>query len=332
MSLIRRCSVAAFLAAATLAGASDSHAETREIKAGTLAPKSSPWGRVFQAWQEAVAEKSSGDLTLTFFWNGSQGDEPRMIEKMKTGDLDAAATTAVGLSKIWRPILALQMPGLFRTWGALDRARDSIKSETDQAFEAAGFVNLGFGDVGLARFMSRGFGVRMPDDLRGKSPYVGDADLIAPVLYRALGCASATPLSVRGVLPALDAGTLDAINAPALAAVQFQWAPKLTHLTTMVSSVGIGALVMKKSTLDGLPEDKRRLLLDTGHAAAHALTKRIRDADAAAYEKLKGKLEKVDVSEDDEAKWKEVFKKTREQLKQGVFDPALVTRLEGMSG
>jgi TRAP-type C4-dicarboxylate transport system substrate-binding protein len=207
-----------------------------------------------------------------------------------------------------------------------------MKDETDRAFEAAGFVNLGFGDVGLARFMSRGAGIRAPEDLRGKSPYLWDADVIAPVLYRVIGGVTPNSLAIPAVLPALIAGSVDVVNTPALAAVHLQWAPRLTHLTMSASSAHIGALVMRKSTLDSLPEDQRRLLLDTGRAAAVALTRRIRAADAHAYDKLRGKLENVGVSEEDEAKWKEVFKKTREQLKQGVFDPALVTRLEAMAG
>ena len=80
------------------------------IKVGTLAPAPSPWGQVFKVWADAVAKKSAGRLELQIFFNGQQGDEAAMVGKMKTGQLDAAAVTAVGLGKIHKPILALQLP------------------------------------------------------------------------------------------------------------------------------------------------------------------------------------------------------------------------------
>lgn len=333
MSMLRKVSIAALFSVAVVAGVTDSHAEPKEVTVGTLAPKSSAWGKVFQIWQDAVAEQSKGDLKLTFFWNGSQGDESAMVEKMKAGrQLDAAAVTAVGLSKIWRPVLALQAPGLFRSWGALDKARDSMKGEIDSNFESAGFKLLGHGDVGMAHVMTKGYAVRVPDDLKGKSPYMWDADVVAPVLYRTIGGVTPKPMTVPAVLPALNAGTVDMVNAPALAASQLQWASKLDHIIVQPSGCGIGALVMKKSTLDGLSADQSKLLLDTGAAAAKGLTDRIRKEDQKAFDTLKGKMEAADLNAEEQGKWNEVFKKTRAALKQGVFDPALLDKLEGMSG
>lgn len=46
----------------------------KTLKIGTLAPRSSPWGKVFETWIKAVNEKSGGNLELQFFYNGDQGD------------------------------------------------------------------------------------------------------------------------------------------------------------------------------------------------------------------------------------------------------------------
>ena len=53
------------------------------LKIGTLAPRSSPWGKVFETWIKAVNEKSGGNLELQFFYNGSQGDEDQMGGSLK---------------------------------------------------------------------------------------------------------------------------------------------------------------------------------------------------------------------------------------------------------
>src|ERR1044072_165182 len=121
--MVRRA-VVKFLGALTLlAGvglSQEASAAEQTLKIGTLAPKSSPWGQVFSVWEKAVKEKSGGRLELQFFYNGQQGDEAAMVAKMKSGQLSGAAVTAVGLSKIYKPILALQMPGLFSSWAKLD--------------------------------------------------------------------------------------------------------------------------------------------------------------------------------------------------------------------
>ena len=138
--LMRRRTLLPILGAVSLwAGlgfAADAHA-VEVIKIGTLAPAASPWGQVFKVWAKAVSEKSSGQLELQFFFNGQQGDEAAMVAKMKSGQLDGAAVTAVGLSKIYKPILALQIPGLFTTWAKLDAARDAMKAEFEKAAGAS---------------------------------------------------------------------------------------------------------------------------------------------------------------------------------------------------
>jgi TRAP-type C4-dicarboxylate transport system substrate-binding protein len=127
--MLRRTAIKLLGATTLLAGMSVAgEARAAEvIKLGTLAPAASPWGQVFKVWAEAVSTKSNGRLTLEIFYNGQQGDEGAMVGKMKSGQLDAAALTGVGLGKIYKPILALQIPGLLRTWPKIDAARDAMK-------------------------------------------------------------------------------------------------------------------------------------------------------------------------------------------------------------
>ena len=303
------------------------------IKIGTLAPQQSPWGKVFQVWQEAVKTKTKGALELQFFYNGQQGDEGAMVGKMKAGQLDAAAVTAVGLSKIHKPILALQLPGVHRTWEALDKARDAMKGDFEKGAESAGFTILGWGDVGQAHLMSVGAGieVKKPSDLVGKKPYMWRDDVIAPVLYQVVG-ATPVPLNVPEVLPNLNTGAINVITAPALAAEQLQWAPKITNIHDEVAGCAIGALVISGKRLNSLSAELKAALVDTGAKAGAALTKTIRSEDAAAFGRIKGKAKVVTLSKDELAEWDKTFKEVRKRLGQGTFDPKLIATLEKMAG
>ena len=323
--------VMAFLGALALVAGVGFAREARAaetIKIGTLAPKSSPWGKVFETWIKAVNEKSGGNMELQFFYNGQQGDEDGMIGKIKSGQLDGAAVTGVGLGKVYKPILALQMP-LFTSWSKLDKARDAMKTDFEKGAKDAGFFLAGWGDVGLVRTISKGFAVKVPDDLKGKKPYYIRADSIMPAIYSAIGGVSGVPLNVPEVLPNLNTGAINVINAPCLAAEQLQWAGKLDNLNSQASATAVGALVFSQKRIDALPADLKTILTDTGKVAASALTTKIRSEDDAAFGRLKAKMTVTDPSADDKTKWEAIFKAARQKLAQGTFSSDLVTKLEG---
>jgi TRAP-type C4-dicarboxylate transport system substrate-binding protein len=315
-----------------LAGSLASEAQAGEvIKIGTLAPGASPWGQVFKIWADAVSKKSDGKIELQFFYNGTQGDEGAMVGKMKAGQLDAAAVTAVGLGKIYKPILALQMPGLFTTWSKLDAARDALKGDFEKGAKDAGFTILGWGDVGAVHLLSKGFQVHTPDDIKGKKPYMWRDDDSQPILYQVIGGVTPVPLNIPEVLPQLNTGAINIVNAPSLAAEQLQWASKLDTINEDVSAMAIGALVISSKRMDALPEDLRNIVLETGRIASNALTKRIRAEDDAAFARMKSKMTVVTLSADEKSKFDSIFKQTRQRLKQGVFPPDLVDRVEGLA-
>ena len=329
--MIRRM-FASFVAAACVAAVPQAaHADTQVVSIGTLAPAASPWGQVFKVWSQAVSQKSGGTVNLQFFYNGQQGDEAGMVGKMKAGQLDGAAVTAVGLSKIYAPILALQMPGLFRTWSKLDAARDALKTDFEKGAKDAGFSILGWGDVGLAHTMTKGYAIRVPDDIKGRKPYMWRDDVVAPALFQAVGGVTPVPLGIPEVLPNLNTGAIDMVTVPALAAEQLQWSSKLDTMGTDVIGAGIGAVVFSSGRLDQLPADVRSIITDTGAVAASALTKRIRSEDDAAYGRLKGKMTNVTLTPDELTKWDTLFKQVRQRLAQGTFAADLVSRLEALA-
>jgi len=163
------------------------------VRLATLAPKQSPWGKVFSAWAKAVDERTKGELEVQWLWNGTAGPESNMVGKIKSGQITGAAITAVGLSSIHKPIVALQMPGAFKTWAELDKARNALTPQFDEAMKAEGFYVSGWGDVGVNRVMSRGFEVKVPDDIKGKTPGFITQDVINPKILEVIGGSRRSP-------------------------------------------------------------------------------------------------------------------------------------------
>jgi TRAP-type C4-dicarboxylate transport system substrate-binding protein len=218
---------------------------------------------------------------------------------------------------------------LFTVWSKLDKARDALKAELEKGATDAGFFVSGWHDLGLVRIMSKGFAVKVPDDLKGKKPYFNRDDSNVAAIFSVIGGVSGVPLNVPEVLPNLNTGAIDAVLAPCLLAEQLQWSGKLDNIDDMPVGTSIGATVFSKKRIDALPEDLRAILRDTAKVAANALTTKFRSEDEAAFTRLKGKMKVTTPSPDDKAKWDAIFKAARAKLAQGAYASDLVTKLEG---
>jgi TRAP-type C4-dicarboxylate transport system substrate-binding protein len=305
---------------------------TTTLRIATLAPRESPWGKVFNAWQKGIKEASHGKLELQFFYGNQQGDEVAMVGKMRTRQLDGAAITATGLAQIYKHVLVLQLPGLYREWGALDSARKVMRPALDAEFEKQGFKIVGWGDVGMAHVMTKGFDVRTPADLKHKNTFFLAGDPIEPMFYSIVGDVTPKQLTVPEILPALTANTINVVNAPSLAAEQLQWSSLLDHINTQPSGIAIGALVVTSSKINSLPADLKQLVLDTGNNTGEALTSSIRNQDNMAFGRLKARMTTYEPNAAEQAQWKALFEQTRAKLKGTTFEPKVFEQAVQLSG
>ncbi len=298
------------------------------LKIGTLAPQDSPWGREFKRWASDVSADTNGDLTLDFQWNGQAGDEVLMVQKIRSGQLDGAAVTAVGLGQTGvTDVLAFQMPGLFANWGTLDRARDALKADFDRQFEANGFTVLGWGDVGATKLMTVGFDLHRPADLQGKACYFLAGDPIGPKLFAAIGNVTPKQVTVNEILPNLTNGSITVLFAPPLAAEQLQWASRVTNITTMTVAFDIGAIIVSSTRLQGLTRKLRDALSNRGRETADRLTQSIRNLDAQSFARLKVSKAAYAPTEAEKGEWRDLFARVRSQLRGAVFTPELFDKV-----
>src|SRR5262245_40285850 len=316
--MIRKLTAAIFAATFVTAGLTGTAEAKSSIRFATLAPKHSPWGKVFSAWQKAVDEKTKGEIEVQWLWNGTAGPEANMVGKIKSGQITGAAITAVGLSSIHKAINTLQMPGAFKTWAELDKARDALRPQFDKAMTEAGFYVSGWGDVGIARTMSHGFEVKLPDDLKGKAPGLISTDGVSPKVYEAIGGVTPKAADVVEFLPLLNSGAINVLSTPALAAEQLQWASRLDHINDAVVAFGVGAMVISESELQKLPKEQRDIMETTGKAAQLALLKMIRKEDDAALERLYKKMTVHHQTDAERAEWEKIYKKACQRVKTAM--------------
>ncbi|HEX7670243.1 MAG TPA: TRAP transporter substrate-binding protein DctP [Polyangiaceae bacterium] len=302
------------------------------LRVATLAPKASSWGKVLRTWEKVVTDKTAGQLKLDVYYNGVHGMEDAMVAKMKTGQLDGAVLSSVGLADIYRNVLALQLPGLLSDWKTLDRVRAALAPELTQGIKDAGFSLLSWADVGLVHPFSTGFAVRTPADIKSQHPVVFRDDPILPTMYQTIGGIVPTPFSVMEVLPGLRAGTVNFVFAPGLAVEQLQWAQHLDHVTNWTLVCVIGGTVFRTAVLDALPSDLRATFVDIQTRVGEAQTKLVRGDDEAAYARVSKKMQILQLDAADRDAWTKLSRDSVRRLSQASFPRALVEKVATLAG
>jgi TRAP-type C4-dicarboxylate transport system substrate-binding protein len=331
MKLVQRILSTAVLGLAVSAAGTAGAAE-HTLRLATIAPKASSWGKVYGAWQKAIEKKTDGKLELQIYFNGVQGNEDAMVSKIKTGQLDGAAITAVGLSLLYKSVLVLQLPGVLTTWEQLDKVRAQLQPTLDAGIKAAGFNIVGWGDVGLVRQFTKGFEIHRPDDVKNKRPAVWRNEPTGPAIYATIGNVVPVPVDAMEMLPQLRSGSVNIIAAPALAAEQLQWTPYLDHVNDNVIVCAVGGLIFKAGVLENLPADLKATWDDLQKRASESQQGRIRKLDDEAYGRIIQKMSLVKLTQAERDEWEKLLRKVVRQLARGTYDKALVNKVLTMRG
>jgi len=301
-------------------------ATARTISLATLAPPGSTWMRVFDAWNRELRRRSERTLQFRIYGGGVQGDEAEVIRKIRSGRLDAASVTAVGLGQIHRPALVFQMPGILRTYAQLDRARDALQTDMDAGFTAGGFHHLGWADVGQSRIFSTQPTVT-PADFATRHPWVWRDDTVLPTFYNTVR-SNPVPLQVPEVLGAIQTGRVDTVITPPVPCIALQWCSRLTHMTDMPMTIVLGGTVIGQRQWESLTEEQRTMLGETA-TQFHQLARRNlrRDEEAALRSVAERGATVHAVTDAQRQEWLALAGRVRTALVGQIADQALVDRV-----
>ena len=271
-----------------LAAARPARADSVELRLATLAPSGSPWMEVLDKAAAETKDKTGGRVTLKYFEGGQQGDERDFVRKIKLGQLDGAAVTAVGLSMIDESIRVLELPMMFESAEELDYVADKMWPYFQKKFEKKGFKLNDRGEVGWIYFLSKSE-VKSLDDLKGQKLWLWGDDQLVGAVFKKLGL-NGVPLGVPEVDAALTSGKINACYGSPVAAVALQWYSKIKFMTSMPMSFAIGATVISTESLKKIAPADQKILEEIGTANAKKLRKVIRKAndDAQATMTRKG--------------------------------------------
>ncbi len=258
-------------------------AESREFRMATVAPAGSPWMDLLDKAAGEIADKTEKRVTIKYFPGGQQGDERDFIRKIKLGQLDGAALTAIGLAQIDPSILVLQLPMLFTSREEIDYVADKMWPYFQKKFEKKGFRLAERGEIGWIYFFSKNK-VSSMEDLRKQKLWILNDDLGSTMLDKLK--IQGVPLGLPEVDAALTSGRINACFSSPLGAVALQWYTKVKYMSSTPMVFAIGATVISLDTVKKVSAEDQKTIESIAKRSSKKARTVIRNADDAARKTL----------------------------------------------
>jgi TRAP-type C4-dicarboxylate transport system substrate-binding protein len=235
------------------------------IRLASIIPENTAWGQALNRLAAEWSRITNGQITVTVFHGGTQGDEAQVLAKLRSNEIHAAVFTSMGLNSIIPEAMALSYPFLIRNDAELDEVLRVLKPDLDARMQRSGFVTLAWARAGWVKIFSRS-SVNTPDDLRrlrlGSSP--DDMQMIQA--FRTLGY-QIVPVNLTEILTALRTNRIDATYISPVFAAGNQIFGHANNMSSINIAPFMGGILMNEITWRRIPDQFKPALL--------AATKRI---------------------------------------------------------
>jgi TRAP-type transport system periplasmic protein len=299
---LRRITIALLIAFGLAAGSAPARAQDFVMKFATqtINDMQHEYMKVYKA----ALEKATNNRIKVEIYPASQlGGAPRQVEGLRLGTIEAA----IGPSELFfgadPRFQVLALAGLFKNNEHARRALDvpAFRKAITDFTEPRGIITIGLGVYDQQLFTFRAPVTKLADFTGKRVRVLASEGEQASVV--ALG-ASAVPMSLPEVLPAVQQGTIDGANSVLGAFVAFRYFDAAPNLL----DTGLWALMpvslVSKIWFSRLPPDLQKAVVETGRAIEpeiHQLQiKRIAD-DWNTWKEKGGKIAKLSADEQAEA-------------------------------
>ncbi len=191
----------------------DGAGQERKVKIAHSLPTDHPVHLGIERFSERLNALSGGKITCSIYPNGQLGSETEYLEKMQTGSLDIAKTSAAPVASFVPRMKVFSTPYLFRDsehyWDVLngELGRELLEKLSDRGEgKSSGFRGLCYFDAGSRNFYSVE-PIKTPADLKGKAIRV----MQDPVAIKMMQTFEATPNPMAGgeIYGALQRGNIN---------------------------------------------------------------------------------------------------------------------------
>ncbi len=302
-------------------------AEAADIKIATLVPNQSQWMQDMRAAGKVIEERTEGRVRLKFYGGGTQGNEEKVLRKIKIGQLHGGTFTPTDFMDQYSDASLYGIPFAFRSWEEMRYVRSQMDEALEAGFEDLNFVTFGF--VGSFSIVLSNVPIASHADMKGKKVWLPQGDEVS---YEAMKRLQLSPvaLPVTDVLTGLQTGLLDIAAIPPEVAVALQWHTRIKYFTDMPVAYAMSFLAVNKRTFERLSADDQVIVRDVLEAV-------YRDIDSKATEESENAMDaltKIGIKEVDpaEGQFAELLETMNElnhgMAHEGIFPLALFDEMQ----
>jgi TRAP-type C4-dicarboxylate transport system substrate-binding protein len=155
-----------------------------DIKIATIAPNQSAWMVEMREAGKIIKERTDGRVNLKFYGGGVQGASPKVLQKIKIGQLHGGVFEPTAFMKTYGDVNLYGLPLVFESWEELRYVRDQMDADLAAGFDKLNLETYGF--VGSFAMLLSNEPVRNQSDMRGKKVWLPEGDQMTFEALKAL--------------------------------------------------------------------------------------------------------------------------------------------------
>ncbi|WP_243614611.1 TRAP transporter substrate-binding protein [Shimia aestuarii] len=237
-------------------------------------------------FQELVAERSDGKITVEVFPNATLGDERTLLEGMQIGTIDMGVITNGPVSNFLEDIAVFEMPFLFPSAEKAYEVLDGpIGQELLDRLAEVNLKGLAYAERGFRNLTNSERAINTPADLEGLKVRVMENPVYIDT-FRELG-ANAIPMAWTEALTAMQQGTIDGQENPVGVVHSFQLNETQTNMTMTRHTYAPAIIVMSLSVWNDLSEEAQDIVTQVAQEAAEYERQLNADLESKQLEELR---------------------------------------------
>ncbi|MGO1461838.1 MAG: TRAP transporter substrate-binding protein [Marinobacter sp.] len=218
-------------------------------------------------FQDLVAERTEGAVSIELYPNASLGDERTLLEGMQIGTVDMGVITNGPVANFVEEMAVFELPFLFPSPQAAYEVLDGpIGQELLDKLSEVNLKGLAYAERGFRNLTNSERKVNTPEDLDGLRIRVMENPVYVDT-FRALG-ANAIPMAWTEALTAMQQGTIDGQENPVNVVHSFKLNETQSYMTLSRHTYAPAIFVMGMPAWNRLPEAAQDVLAQAAQEAA----------------------------------------------------------------
>ncbi|MBK1852999.1 TRAP transporter substrate-binding protein [Marinobacter sp. 1-4A] len=218
-------------------------------------------------FQDLVAERTEGAVSIELYPNASLGDERTLLEGMQIGTVDMGVITNGPVANFVEEMAVFELPFLFPSpQAAYDVLDGPIGKELLNKLSDVNLKGLAYAERGFRNLTNSERAVNKPEDMDGLRIRVMENPVYVDT-FRALG-ANAIPMAWTEALTAMQQGTIDGQENPVNVVHSFKLNETQNYMTLSRHTYAPAIFVMGMPAWNKLPEAAQDVLAQAAQEAA----------------------------------------------------------------